>query len=303
MIPDYQGFMLPILRFASDLEEHSVAEARSNVADQLGLSESERSEMLPSGQQKVYANRLGWAKTYLEQAGLLEKTRRGFFRITARGIELLNRRPTLLTMDDLKRFDEFNEFLDRSRVGQASQDPDDVASWSAVTPDEQLRLAYEQIRDRLAQEILDQIKKGSSEFFESLVVDLLLRMGYGNSRSDAGAVTSRGADGGIDGTIKEDKLGLDTIYLQAKQWKETVGRPEIQKFVGALHGHRAKKGVFLTTSSFSRDAVDYVTHIDPKVVLIDGNRLAQLMIDFNVGVSAVQAFEIKRIDSDYFAEE
>lgn len=303
-IPDYQGFMLPLLSFAGDGQEHSVAEARLAIADAMGLQEEDLAKLLPSGQQPVYANRLGWAKMYLEQAGLLEKTRRAYFHITSQGLALLREKPAALTMADLKRFESFEEFLQRSRPNGNDQVATDVVDdSSSITPDEQLRLAYEQIRNRLAQEILDQVRKATPDFFETLVVDLLIHMGYGGSRAEAGTRTERGADGGIDGIINEDRLGLDVIYLQAKRWEASVGRPEIQKFVGALHGHRAKKGVFLTTSTFTREASDYVAHIDPKVVLIDGNRLAQLMIDFNVGVSTVQSYEIKRIDSDYFAEE
>jgi restriction system protein len=289
--------MLPFLRLVGDGQEHSVAAVRAPLAAQFGLSEQECQELLPSGQQSRFNNRVAWAKVYLERAALLSKTRRGHFKISPRGLEILQNPPEAIDIGYLKQFPEFDEFRAKS-VSPPGNTPSEEE-----TPEETLQAAYGRIRDSLAAELLDQVKAASPEFFERLVLDLMLKMGYGGSREDAGAVTDPGADAGIDGIINEDQLGLDVIYLQAKRWESTVGRPEVQKFVGALHGKRAKKGVFLTTSSFSPDALDYAATIDPKVVLIDGARLAQLMIDFNVGVSLSQMYEIKRIDSDYFAEE
>lgn len=296
-IPDFQSMMLPLLRLAGDGQEHSVAAVRVPLAEDFGLTEQECKELLPSGQQSRFNNRVAWAKVYLERAGLLTKTRRGHFRISPRGLEILQQPPQSINIAYLKQFPEFDEFRSKSAS------PQDPTPAEEATPEETLQVAYQRIRDSLAAELLDQVKAATPEFFERLVLDLMLKMGYGGSREEAGALTEPGADAGIDGIINEDQLGLDVIYLQAKRWENTVGRPEIQKFVGALHGKRAKKGVFLTTSTFSPDALDYASTIDPKVVLIDGTRLAQLMIDFNVGVSLNQLYEIKRIDSDYFAED
>jgi restriction system protein len=296
-IPDFQTLMLPLLRIAADGAEHSLAESRSPLADQFGLTDDERAELLPSGQQPRFNNRVAWAKVYLERAGLFAKTRRAHFQITPRGKEVLADPPARIDIAFLKRFPEFDDFREKQTVAPAGGTIEDE------TPEETLQAAYQTIRETLASEILALVKAASPSFFEHLVLDLMLKMGYGGSREKAGSLTNEGADAGIDGIINEDQLGLDVIYLQAKRWENTVGRPEIQKFVGALHGRRAKKGVFLTTSTFSHDAIDYVASIDPKVVLIDGLTLAQLMIDFNVGVSNSHVYEIKRIDSDYFAED
>jgi restriction system protein len=296
-IPDFQSLMLPLLKLADDGVEHSLAASRAPLADQFGLTEDERKELLPSGQQPRFNNRVAWAKVYLERAKLLEKTRRAHFTITPRGREVLLDPPERIDISFLKRFPEFDDF--RSKVEPATED----GSIETETPEEALEAAYEKIRQDLAAQLLEQVKSASPEFFERLVLDLMLKMGYGGSEEAAASLTAPGADAGIDGIINEDRLGLDVIYLQAKRWENTVGRPEIHRFVGALHGKRAKKGVFITTSSFSHDAIEYAAMIDPKVVLIDGIRLAQLMIDFNVGVSRSRTYEIKRIDSDYFAEE
>lgn len=296
-IPDFQSLMLPLLKFSSDGVEHSLADARSPLADQFGLTDEERAELLPSGQQPRFNNRVAWAKVYLERAGLFAKTRRGHFKITDRGNDVLAAPPDRIDINFLKRFPEFDSFRTKHTEN------DDTGTIDDETPEEVLQTAYETIRDSLATELLAMVKSLSPTFFEHLVLDLMLKMGYGGSRDNSGLVTNAGADEGIDGIVNEDQLGLDVIYLQAKRWENTVGRPEIQRFVGALHGRRAKKGVFLTTSNFSQDAREYVATIDPKVVLIDGIKLAQLMIDFNVGVSKFQVYEIKRIDSDYFADE
>ena len=289
--------MLPLLQLSADGSEHTLANARTPLADQFGLTDAERAELLPSGQQSRFNNRVAWAKIYLERAGLFEKTRRGFFKITSQGLEVLANPPDRVDIAFLRRFAEFDTFRTKQTDKPESAGTDDE------TPEETLQAAYATIRDSLATELLALVKSMSPTFFENLVLDLMLKMGYGGSRDDSGFVTNPGADEGIDGIVNEDQLGLDVIYLQAKRWENTVGRPEIQRFVGALHGRRAKKGVFLTTSTFSPDARQYVATIDPKVVLIDGLKLAQLMIEFNVGVSRSQVYEIKRIDSDYFADE
>ena len=296
-IPDFQSLMLPLLRFSSDREEHSLSVVRVPLADQFNLTDEERTELLPSGQQPRFNNRVAWAKVYLERAGLFSKTRRGHFKITDRGINVLANPPERIDIYFLKQFPEFDSFR------TSHTEVVDTGIVKEETPEETLQAAYETIRDSLATDLLGLVKSLSPTFFEHLVLDLMLKMGYGGSRDNAGLVTNSGADEGIDGIVNEDQLGLDVIYLQAKRWENTVGRPEIQRFVGALHGRRAKKGVFLTTSTFSQDAREYVSTIDPKVVLIDGIKLAQLMIDFNVGVSKSQVYEIKRIDSDYFTDE
>ena len=296
-IPDFQSIMLPLLQFAADGEEHAISDARGPLAERLGVSEEERRELLPSGQQPRFANRVAWAKVYLERAGLLAKTRRGHFKIADRGRAVLDDPPARIDIRFLKRFPDFDEFRATANA------PADDAIRDDETPEETLLTSYEAIRHSLAVELMKLVKSATAEFFERLVLDLLLKMGYGGSRETAGALTEPGPDAGIDGIINEDQLGLDVIYLQAKRWESTVGRPEIHRFVGALHGKRAKKGVFITTSIFSADAREYVATIDPKVVLIDGNQLAQYMIDFNVGVSLASVYEIKRIDSDYFADE
>lgn len=301
-IPDFQSMMLPLLRLTADGQEHSTAELRDPLADELNLTADERKERLPSGQQFRLNNRVAWSKIYLERAGLLLKTRRGYFRITERGREVLAAPPQRIDIPYLKRFPEFAEFRKKNGV-EKRLSGDDSENDDTATPEEALETAYQSLREDLAAELLAQVRAASPSFFEQLVVDLMLKMGYGGPGDDAGTVTSRGADGGIDGLINEDRLGLGVVYLQAKRWEGTVGRPEIQRFVGALHGHRARKGVFLTTSAFSNDATEYVKTIDPRVVLIGGLRLAQLMMDFNVGVSVSQTYEIKRIDSDYFSEE
>lgn len=304
-IPDYESLMLPLLRVMSDGEPRSLKQLRELLADEMGLDTEATSELLPSGSMPVWASRVGWAKTYLKQAGLLEPVSRGVVRITRRGQELVREGHSHIDSTMLRRYPEFEAFRTRRRDSDdtdgSAQSPDSEAQ--SGTPTEILERAYEQMRDALAEELLDQVRSASPAFFERLVVELLLKMGYGGSRREAGKALGRSGDEGIDGTIYEDRLGLDIVYIQAKRWEGTVGRPEVQKFVGALHGQRARKGVFITTGRFSNDARAYVGHIDPKVVLIDGDELSSLMLDFNVGVTSVATYEIKRVDSDYFVEE
>lgn len=299
-VPDYQSLLLPLLKLAGDGQAETLIKAEEILADQFSLSVEDRAARLPSGQQTVLRNRTGWASFYLKNAGLIEKPRRGIFRITNRGREVLASNPVSIDLNYLLRFQDFKDFYQR---GQSKIiDPVATQEPSVRTPDEVLQGAYQTIRSDLATEILDRLLKASPEFFENVVVELLVSMGYGGSRQDAGERIGKSGDGGIDGIIKEDRLGLDAIYIQAKRWQSNVGRPEIQKFVGALQGQRAKKGVFMTTSSFSSDAVDYVSRIDAKVVLLDGSQIANLMIDHDVGVSPITTFVIKKIDSDYFEE-
>ena len=297
-IPDYQAIMLPLLRFAGDGAEHSLREAIESLADEFKLSDEERRELLPSGQQEVFDNRVGWARTYMKKAGLLRTTRRGFFEITERGSEALRKKPEKIDGKFLEQFQEFREF--KSLRHQPIPSDEQEEGEQKRTPEEALERAYQNLRTDLAADLITQIKQSPPALFERLVVELLVKMGYGGSRKDAGKAIGKSGDEGLDGIIKEDRLGLDIIYLQAKRWENTVSRPEIQKFAGALQGQRARKGIFITTSDFSREAHDYASRIDSKIILIDGDQLAQMLIDHNIGVTPIANYEIKRVDSDYF---
>lgn len=223
-------------------------------------------------------------------------------KITERGIKLLNQSPSEINVKFLKQFPEFVQFISPKKDNNDFEQG--IEEILDTTPQESIEFGYQKIRKDLEIDLLNRVKSCSADFFERLLVDLLVKMGYGGSRRDAGKAIGKSGDGGIDGIIKEDKLGLDIVYIQAKRWDNTVvGRPEIQKFVGALHGQRARKGVFITTSKFSQEAREYVSVIDSKIVLIDGQQLAQFMIDNNVGVSTVSTYEIKKLDSDYFTDE
>jgi restriction system protein len=306
-LPTYEAMMLPILRHASDGKEHSGREAIEAAATAFHLSEEQRTELLPSGQQPILDNRANWARFYMTKAGLLVATRRGFHRITERGLQILQQSPERIDNALLNQFPEFLQFKSIRRKPGAtisvSTDVTDQLDSMTQTPQEAIEFGYQQMRRDLETELLALVKQCSPSFFERLVVDLLVRMGYGGSHKDAGEAIGRSGDGGIDGIIKEDRLGLDVVYIQAKRWDtNSVGRPDIQRFAGALMGMKARKGVFLTTASFSNDAYSYVSSIDSKIVLIDGRQLAQLMVDNNIGVSTITAYEIKRVDSDYFEE-
>ena len=305
-IPDYQACMLPFLRFLGDGKEHSLREAEESLGEHFKLSDAERAELLPSGQQGIFRNRIGWARTYLKKACLIEAPRRGVFKITDRGLKILSTNPIRIDGKFLEQFTEFVEFRDISKTTNGIttvSEPAVALTAATTTPEESIELAYQGLREQLAQELLSVILSCSPTFFEQLVVDLLVKMGYGGSRRDAGDRIGQTGDGGVDGIIKEDRLGLDAIFIQAKPWQGSVGRPEIQKFVGALQGQRARKGVFITTSTYTADAIDYASRIDTKVVLIDGKALCALMIDFDVGVSVSASYVVKRVDSDYFEED
>lgn len=307
-IPDYQTAMLPLLRLAADGAEHRFRDAIDRLSQEFSLTDAERSEMLPSGTAPLFDNRVGWARTYLKQAGILGSPKRGFLRITERGKELLAKNPSRIDVDLLMQFEEFRAFRAKRRESNSDSVTLEIVVpekelISVQTPEDQLATAYGRLRQNLELDLIEQVKGVSPAFFERLVIDLLVSMGYGGSRRDAGRAIGKSGDGGIDGIIKEDKLGLDVIYVQAKRWEGTVGRPEIQKFAGALQGHRASKGVFITTSSYSREAVDYADMINTKIILIDGQLLASLMTDYNVGVSTVGMYELKKIDADYFEGE
>jgi restriction system protein len=305
-IPDYETLMLPVLRFAADAQEHSMKELVPAIGSELRLTGSELTQRLPSGQQTVLANRVGWATSYLKKANLLASVRRGFFKITPEGLAVLASDPTALDNRFLnENSPAFREFYAGryQKRGKAESDGEQEMVDVRQTPEELLDQSYQALRSELAGVILQKVQAGSPEAFERLVVELLVAMGYGGSRVDAGEAVGRSGDGGIDGIIKEDRLGLDTIYVQAKRWDHPVSRPEIQKFVGALQGFRAKKGVFITTSRFTDEAKAYSHNVDTRLVLIDGPTLVGYMIDFGLGVSTVATYEIKRLDSDYFEEE
>lgn len=298
-VPDFQSIMLPLLKIAGDQKEHSLSEAIELLAQEFRLTDDDRKELLSSGKQTRFDNRVGWTRTYLKKAGLLEYTGMGKFRITQRGFEVLSENPKRINVRFLKQFPEFLEFHKFSpQVRKEVERPEE----SEKTPEEILADNYQYLRDSVAHELLERIRICSAKFFEELVLDLLVAMDYGGSRKDAERV-GRIGDGGIDGTIKEDKLGLDFLYVQAKRWQGTVGRPVVQAFAGSLEGQRARKGVLITTSNFSLDAKDFVEKIEKKIVLIDGEQLSQLMIDHGIGVTEVASYVVKKVDQDYFSEE
>ncbi len=302
-IPDFQSVMRPVLLAVSDGEPRPLADVREAVKDFFDLSEQDRKERLPSGNQTVINNRTGWARTYLNKAALLKIPQRGMVQITDRGQDAIQNGPDRISVAWLKQFPEFQDFHTHKPKAVTSESEAENETIEEATPDEQLASAHQSLMENLADEVLDGIRKASPPFFEKLVVDLMIAMGYGGSRREAGQATQTTNDDGIDGIIKEDKLGLDTIYLQAKRWTNTVHRPEIDKFIGALTRQRARKGVFLTTSDFSAGARVAAAGLDMKVVLIDGRELAQLMIENNLGVSVKEVYEVKQVDTDYFIEE
>lgn len=304
MIPDYQTIMLPLLKFAGDQKEHNIREAIDYISNLFQLTDEERKQILPSGQQYVIDNRVGWARTYLKKAGLVETPKRSFFIITKAGLDVLKNNPAEINVSFLSQFDSFNEF--KSIKNEKDKEGDDserfIENETTKTPQELIEHGYNKIRNDLSQELITIVKQSSPSFFERLVVELLLSMGYGGSLKDAGQAIGQSGDGGIDGIIKEDKLGLDVIYIQAKRWENVVGSKEVRNFVGSLVGQKANKGVFITTSNFTKDSIEYVKTISHKVILIDGELLTQLMIDNNIGVSKVISYDIKKIDNDYFNE-
>jgi restriction system protein len=305
-VPDYQSVMLPLLRFAAEKGgEISTGEAVELLAKEFGLSDEDLKEMLPSGIQPTFVNRVGWASTYMKKAGLLEATRRGFYRITPRGQDLLKKQQKNINVKLLKQYPEFLEFqrLKGTRSAEKGKDVKEPPDASGATPSEALETAYENLRHELADELLATLKKSPPSFFERIVVELLVKVGYGGSRADAGKAIGKTGDGGIDGIIKEDKLGLDVVYIQAKRWENNpVGRPDVMQFAGALQAQKANKGIFITTSRFTDDARGYVSQIGSKIVLVDGDQLTNLMIEHDVGVSTVSMYPVKKIDTDYFDE-
>ncbi len=306
-IPDYQTLMLPILKQVADEKEHKYRDLIESLAVEFRLTDDERKELLASGNQPIFDNRVGWAKTYLKKAGLIDSPKRATFVITKVGKDTLKQNPTRVDAKFLRQFPAFLEFQNYNNRNGSEEDETEIETAEQIikTPEENLESAYLRLRKSLAQELLTRVIELSPAFFERLVVELLVKMGYGGSIKDAGKAIGKSGDEGIDGTIKEDKLGLDIIYIQAKRWQigNVVGRPELHKFVGALAGQGAKKGIFITTSSFTKDALEYSPKNETKIVLIDGQQLSQLMIDYNLGVNTQQIYEIKKLDSDYFGEE
>lgn len=300
-IPDFQSTMLPLLKAAADGEPHRLADLRRTIGDCFRLTEAELDERLPNGVPRL-ANRIALAATHLSKAAALERVGRGIFRITDRGRELIRSEPDRITLDVLLRFEEFREFR-KMQGGAATHGLPGLDTAAGASPEETLADSYALLRNTLAAELLESVKNAAPAFFERMVVDLLVAMGYGGSVEDAGRAVGRVGDDGIDGIIKEDRLGLDVVYVQAKRWSSTVGRPAVQSFAGSLEGHRARKGVLITTADFSQEARDYVQRIEKKIVLIDGQQLAEFMIDYDVGVTKERTYVVKRIDRDYFDEE
>lgn len=301
-IPDYQTVMLPILELVSDGQPHFMRDVTSQIADKFGLTVEERQQRLPSGQETIINNRVGWSRSHLKMAGLLEIPNRGYVRITSLGKDVLDQKPARIDQRFLRQYPAYLDFVNKSRsVEQTNRKGDEE---STQTPKELIDNAYKTLRNALAKELLDKVMAASPRFFEETVVKLLVAMGYGGTLADAGQRIGGPGDGGIDGIIKEDRLGLDIICIQAKRWQGNVGRPSVQGFVGSMEDYRAKKGVMITTSSFTNDARVYVSRIEgKKVVLIDGEMLTELMIDYNVGVQIADSYQVKRVDYDFFSEE
>jgi len=304
-VPDFQTYMTPMLHLMSDGHERRIGDIADSLAAHFSLSPIDLSEAIPSGKKSRHYDRVGWAATYLKQAVLLTSTKRGWYQITERGLEVVRARHVVNTLF-LRQFAEFQAFQSRTRSGVNG----DHAALALVddttvehTPDEILETGYQALRNALANDLLERVKESSPEFFEQAVIDLLLAMGYGGSRRDAARRVGRSGDGGIDGIINEDRLGLDVVYIQAKRWQDSVRARDVRDFAGSLEEKKAVKGVFITTSDFTRDAWDYVSKIGKRIVLIDGAELTQLMIDFGVGVVVRETYEVKKIDEDYFAED
>lgn len=301
-IPDFQKVMRPLLTAISDGVEHELKDVKRNLISHFAITEDELRTKIPSGRAFLFDNRLGWANTYLKKAGLITSARRAYLQITPLGSGFLKDHPNEIKVSDLKKIEQFKDFhqvKDKEQKGQVEVDLPDMEEKS---PEEVIDSAFEVILNDLRSELIGTIKSCSPLFFEKMVVDLLIKMGYGGSRREAGTAIGKSGDGGIDGIINEDKLGLDSIYIQAKRWENTVPIKEIRDFAGSLLSKKARKGVFITTSDFPKSAHDFVNSIEPRIILIDGNRMASLMIEHGVGVSTKDVYEIKSIDGDYFEE-
>ncbi|MFJ6210197.1 restriction endonuclease [Lysinibacillus sp. NPDC092081] len=301
-IPTYEQFMFPFLDYLKDENEHTLKELYEFLPQHFNLSEEKVEELLPSGNQTIVVNRIGWARTYLKNAGLISSPKRAVFKITPEGLKLLQDSSIKeINLKVLERYPQFLEFKNRTKPSTDS-DKQTVISEDSRTPLEIMNENYLILKQSLQTELLEKIMECSPQFFEQLIVNLIVAMGYGGSISDAGKAVGKSGDGGIDGIVKEDVLGLDKIYLQGKRWANPVSRPDIQAFVGSLVGFKANKGIFITTSRFTKEAMEYSESIDKSLILIDGMKLTELMFLYNVGVSNVQTFTIKRMDLDFFEE-
>ena len=305
-VPDYQTYMTPLLQLLSDDQARHINDISDRLAQHFEMSEADLRDMIPSGKKSRHYDRVGWAATYMKQAGLLIKPARGWYQLSERGYEVVRSGDTVNT-EYLWRFAEFVEFQTRKRESGVDIDMGSIEIFGTAreqrTPEESMQGGYQTLRATLAAELLERVKQESSGFFEKLVIDLLVAMGYGGTRAEAGQRVGQSGDDGIDGVINEDRLGLDVIYLQAKRWNSSVGSAVVREFSGSLELQGARKGVLITTGTFTKDAVETASRIPKKIVLIDGERLAQLMIDFNVGVAAKETYVIKRMDEDYFSGE
>jgi restriction system protein len=297
-IPKFEDIFLPFLRTLSNQKVHALKDVREKLAKRFRLTPEEREEQVSSGSRQ-FDNRVAWTKAHLIKASLVDSPERGKLQITERGLNLLSEKPRKITVKILKeRFSEYAEF--RRQIRTIEEEEIQVESEESNTPEEAVEAGYKQLRKALQQDLLDKIKECNPYFFEKLVVHLLVAMGYGGAHEEKLGLSR---DGGIDGMIKEDKLGLDVIYIQAKRWSNPVGRPDLQAFAGSILGRSAQKGVFITTSRFTKDAVDYVKHLNQKIILVDGDQLTEYMIDFNVGVHETARYVVKKIDTDYFLDE
>jgi restriction system protein len=292
--------MRPLLEVLNDDRDHQVKTIRADLAGRFSLSQADIEEMLPSGRVTTFQNRVGWATTYLYRSMLIERPTRATYRISDRGRQVLAENPDRVDLKVLSQFVEFHDFREPKTTDDSARESQETTGVPELTPEERIDSADRELQAALAADLLDRILDQPAAFFEQVVLDVLQAMGYGGTRDDAAQRVGRSGDEGIDGVIREDRLGLDLIYLQAKRWRHVVGRPEIQKFFGALHGQRATKGVFITTSSFSRDAAEFAEGVTPRMILVDGHELTQLMIEHNVGVTISRKYEIKRLDLDYF---
>jgi restriction system protein len=304
-VPDFQTLMRPLLQQYAGGDEKQIADARAELAREFDLSDEDLAEQLPSGLARTFDNRVGWAATYLHRTGLLARPRRSVYAITERGRDLLAANPDRVDLGVLSQFPEFHEFR-KARGRRRRRAPDstvELVETTSATPEELIEAAYQELRQALIGEIQERIAAMSSTAFEDLVLDVLYGMGYGDGTEHSRLRTGASGDAGIDGVIREDRLGLDVVYVQAKRWEATVGRPVVQAFVGALQGARASKGIIFTASNFSSDAEAYAASVSPRVILVDGERLAELMIDHDVGVSVRETYPVKRVDSDYFGDE
>jgi restriction system protein len=302
-VPDFQTIMRPLLAQHADGEEHEIGTTRTKLADEFGLGDEDRADRIPSGRVTTLQNRVGWAATYLFRAGLLERPRRAHYRITPRGEEMLSAHPERIDLSVLKQFQEFEEFRQAGKPATAD-DEFQAGSVEAETAEERIDAGYRELRSALIADLLDRVREKDWDFFEGLVLKVLKEMGYGGPEGAIERLGGHGSDAGVDGVIREDPLGLELIYIQAKAWQDkTVGRPDIQQFIGALHGRQANKGIFITTSKFSPEAQEYVEGVSSRVILIDGSRLAELMIDHNVGVTTRETYELKDVDLSYFSSE